>query len=256
MAPASPPDFVEVGERDRVRRPPSEQLGHRVLHERQRTGLQLGLGDDPVDERRLDLDADARRPAAAPRRPARPPTSPRGRPCGRGWRRRTRRSRAAGRSSRRATWRRGERSDRSVCATSTSIRRNARRSASSIVWVNSSSNWSTTTSTPALPAARARRRRRRATRRRQRARRRRRGASTVATRLERRGQLLERLAARNHLGDEPALRAGDRPRARAPAASPALTADDLPMPDGPTTTSSALVLGARRPSRRRHRSRP
>ena len=45
----------ELGERDRVRIPPAEQLGHGVLNERQGAGLQFGVGHDPPDEGGLDL---------------------------------------------------------------------------------------------------------------------------------------------------------------------------------------------------------
>ena len=51
-------DLVEVGDRDRVRRPRSEQLRQGVLHEGQRTGLQLGFGDDAVHDPGLDLHTD------------------------------------------------------------------------------------------------------------------------------------------------------------------------------------------------------
>ena len=64
------------------------------------------------------------------------------------------------------------------------------------------------------------------------------GRRDVGDPLERRGQLLERVASGHHLGDQPGLRAGDARPGRARARRPALTTDDLPIPDGPTTTSS------------------
>ena len=42
-----------------LRLPLGEELDHRVLHERERAGLQRGLGGDPIDERRLDLEPTA-----------------------------------------------------------------------------------------------------------------------------------------------------------------------------------------------------
>ena len=55
---------------------------------------------------------------------------------------------------------------------------------------------------------------------------------------ERRCELIERLSSGNHLGDEPSLGGRQSPRPQALAANPAMTADDLPIPDGPTTISS------------------
>ena len=49
--------FLERGERDHVALPLGEQLGHRVLQEREGAGLQRGLGGDPIHQLRLDLDA-------------------------------------------------------------------------------------------------------------------------------------------------------------------------------------------------------
>ena len=49
--------FLERGEPDHVALSPVEQLGHRVLYEREGAGLQRGLGGDPIHEQRLDVDA-------------------------------------------------------------------------------------------------------------------------------------------------------------------------------------------------------
>ena len=161
----------------------------------QRAGLQLGFGDDPVDDAGLDLHADRRRRKPhGVRQLVRRHRPERDRPT-------VDRVVEAGVGERPVEVVGPQRGDeangrvRRPCATSTSIRRNARRSASSIVCVNSSSSWSITMSTPGCPGA---------------------SSSTTASSErgprqerpddvgkigagdapERRGQLLERLAAR------------------------------------------------------------
>ena len=124
-----------------------EQLGHRVLHQRERAGLQLGLGGDPLDERRLDLDAHRSGRESHGVGQLGGGHRARGRPCGRDRVAEAGMSERAGRSSRRATWRRRARRRPVGRPASTIIWRNARRSPSSTVWVNSSSSWSMTTST-------------------------------------------------------------------------------------------------------------
>ena len=61
--------LLERRERDPVGLTAGEQLDHRVLDEREGAGLQLGVGGDPINERRLDLDTHASgREAESPRR--------------------------------------------------------------------------------------------------------------------------------------------------------------------------------------------
>ena len=52
-----PAGVLEGGKRDHVALPLGEQVRHRVLHERERAGLQRRLAGDPLHQLRLDLDA-------------------------------------------------------------------------------------------------------------------------------------------------------------------------------------------------------